>query len=43
MGEAAVTQLWMLGVVGIMVAFGVLTAIGALRHKAGKTTVYSDK
>ena len=31
MEEAVVTQLWMLGVVGVMVAYGVLTAIGAHR------------
>lgn len=33
MAETAVTQLWMLGVMGIMVVYGVLAAIGA--WKAG--------
>ncbi len=33
MEEAAVTQLWMLGVVGIMIGFGILTTIGALKKR----------
>ena len=35
MEEVVVTQLWMLGVVGIMVAYGIATAIGASK-KSGK-------
>lgn len=38
MADAAVTQLWMLGVVGVMVIFGILTAIGAARHKSDDKT-----
>jgi hypothetical protein len=33
MHEVVVTQIWMAGVVGIMVIYGIITAIGILRKK----------
>lgn len=36
MEEMAVTRLWMAGVVGAMVVFGVIALVGVLRQKDGQ-------
>jgi len=33
MEVATVTTLWMLGVIGVMVAFGVIASVGIIRQK----------